>query len=129
LTSHEAFDYDKFMPKFTCQAEVHGAIYIIRTSGYLDESGGRVIVEAVEEAFPKGFRNFVLNFKGSPVINSQGIAQIIELTEIVVDEKKGSLAFVGLNELTAGVFKMVGLLKVGKAFPDETLAINELKIV
>lgn len=79
--------------------------------------------KAVEEAFPQGFRNFVLNFEHSPVINSQGIAQLIEITEIVVDEKKGRIAYVGLNDLTRNVFKMVGLLKIGAAFPNEETAI------
>ncbi len=115
------------MPTFTCQDEAQGTICIIRTSGYLDEAGGQVLSETIGKWLPKGIRHFVLNFKGSPVINSQGIARLIELTEVVVDEKKGGLAFVGLNELTMGVFRMVGLLKVGQAFPDEASAIEELK--
>jgi len=68
----------------------------------------------------------MLNFMGSPVINSQGIAQLIELTEIIIDEKKGKVAFVGLNELTLSVFRMVGLLKMGTAYPDENSAIENL---
>lgn len=114
------------MPTFTCQAEARGTICLIRTNGYLDEAGGRVLAETVGQWLPKGIRHFVLNFTGSPVINSQGIAQLIELAEIVVDEKKGGLAFVGLNELTMGVFRMVGLLKVGQAFPDEASALEDL---
>ncbi len=112
------------MSAFSCQTTLNGNVCIIRSSGYLDESGGGAVRKAVEDAFPKGVQNFILNFTGSPVINSQGIAQIIELTEIVVDEKNGKLAFVGLNELTLGVFKMVGLLKIGKAFPDEAAALK-----
>lgn len=114
------------MPPFTCQADSQGTVCIVRSSGYLDEQGGQMIRETVEKWFPKGFRHFVLNFKGSPVINSQGIAQIIELTEIVVEERKGGLAYVGLNELTMGVFRMVGLLKIGQAYPDEASAIAAL---
>lgn len=111
------------MGQFTCTGEASGAAFIIRSSGYLDEDGGIAMRKAVEEAFPKGFRNFVLNFEHSPVINSQGIAQLIEITEIVVDEKKGKLAYVGLNDLTMNVFKMVGLLKMGTAFPSEEAAV------
>lgn len=111
------------MSSFTCAGEARGTAFVIRSSGYLDENGGATMRKAVEDAFPKGFRNFVLNFTNSPVINSQGIAQLIEITEIVVDEKKGRLAYVGLNDLTMNVFKMVGLLKMGTAFPGEDAAI------
>ncbi|HOY65577.1 MAG TPA: STAS domain-containing protein [Candidatus Ozemobacteraceae bacterium] len=111
------------MSAFSCSGEARGGVYLLRTSGYLDESGGGALQKAVEETFPKGFRNFVLNFTGSPVINSQGIAHLIEIAEIIIDEKKGRLAFTGLNDLTMNVFKMVGLLKMGSAFPTEDAAV------
>jgi anti-anti-sigma factor len=114
------------MPPFTVQTEFQGNVCIVRSQGYLDENGGAAIRKAVEEGFPRGVVNFVLNFAGSPVINSQGIAQLIEMTEIVIDEKKGKLGYVGLNELTHGVFKMVGLLKMGKAYSEESVAVKDL---
>jgi anti-anti-sigma factor len=112
------------MPPFTCETAKENDIVIVRSNGYLDEKGGAAVRKAVEEAFEKGFQKFVLNFAGSPVINSPGIAQLLELTEIIVDERKGQLSFVGLNELTMGVFKMVGLLNSGKAFPNEAGALK-----
>lgn len=110
--------------EYKCTGEARGTAFVLRSFGYLDENGGVAMRKAVEDAFPKGFRNFVLNFEGSPVINSQGIAQLIEITEIVVDEKKGKLAYTGLNDLTMNVFKMVGLLKMGTAFPTEDAAVG-----
>lgn len=75
-----------------------------------------------DEAFSKGFQKIILNFSQAPVINSTGVAQIIELVEVLVDERKGSVIFVGLSELTSGVFKMVGLLKMGKVLETEAEA-------
>lgn len=115
------------MPTFTCKDEAKGSVCIIRTCGYLDENGGQILFETAEKWFSKGFRHFIFNFNESPVINSQGIAKIIELTEIIVYEKKGALAFVGLNELTNSVFRMMGLLKIGHAYPDESSALEDLK--
>ncbi|GAB4267125.1 MAG: hypothetical protein Kow0029_01400 [Candidatus Rifleibacteriota bacterium] len=114
------------MTNFTLKTEKNNGIYIIRTNDYLDESGGSILFEAVQKALAEGFQKFILDLSESPVINSQGIAQIIEICEIVVDEKSGELAFVGLSELTMGVFKMVGLLQMGDAYPSEEEAIEEL---
>jgi len=112
------------MPPFTCDTAKEGDIYVIRANGYLDDKGGAAVRKAVEDAFVKGFQKFVLNFAGSPVISSPGIAQLLELAEIIVDERKGQMAFTGLNELTMGVFKMVGLLGSGQAFPTEAEALK-----
>jgi anti-anti-sigma factor len=114
------------MTNFSLVSEKKDGVYIIRSNGYVDEHGGAVLFEAVQKALPEGFQKFILDLRESPVINSQGIAQIIEISEIIVDEKSGDLAFVGLSELTMGVFKMVGLLQMGDAFPSEKEALEFL---
>ena len=114
------------MTNFSLQTDKTDGVYIIRSNGYLDEKGGAVLFEAVQNALPEGYQKFILNLTDSPVINSQGIAQIIEISEIIVDEKSGELAFVGLSELTMGVFKMVGLLQMGDFYPSESEALEVL---
>lgn len=107
------------MSNFSITTANKNGVYIVRPCGYVDEHGGAAVFAAVQKALPEGYQKFILNLADSPVINSQGIAQIIELAEIIVDEKNGELAFVGLSELTNGVFKMVGLLQMGEAYPAE----------
>lgn len=114
------------MTNFSIKTDNKNGIYIIRSNGYLDEHGGAAVFAAVQQALPEGYQRFILNLHESPVINSQGIAQIIELCEIIVDEKNGEIAFVGLSELTSGVFKMVGLLQMGDAYPDEAHALEQM---
>ncbi len=114
------------MTNFTITTENKNGIFIIRSNGYLDENGGEIVFNAVQQAIPEGYQKFILNLQHSPVINSQGIAQIIELCEIVVDEKNGLVAFVGLSELTSGVFKMVGLLQMGDDYADEQEALEQM---
>ncbi len=111
------------MTNFSLKTEKKDGIFIIRSNGYLDEKGGAILFEALQKALPEGYQKYILDLTESPVINSQGIAQIIEISEIIVDEKSGELAFVGLSELTSGVFKMVGLLQMGEAYPSEADAI------
>lgn len=111
---------------FTCFQIEKGDILIVRSQGYLDDRGGLVVRQAVEASFARGFQKFVLNVAGSPVINSMGVAQILELVENILDQRHGTIAYCGLNELTNGVFKMVGLIKLGSAHPTEDAAIAAL---
>lgn len=111
------------MSTFTVDTVERGDVLIVRATGYLDDRGGAILQSAVMEALTKGFQQVVFNFSAAPVINSQGISHIIELVEIVIDEKNGELAFVGLNELTCGVFKMVGLLRMAESYSTEEEAV------
>ncbi len=115
------------MSNFTISTDNSNDIFIVRSSGYLDENGGAAVFEAVQKNLPSECHKVILNLKDSPVINSQGIAQLIELSEIIVDDKGGELAFVGLSDLTYGVFKMVGLLQMGNPFESEAEAIEAMR--
>lgn len=114
------------MPEFMLQSEVRGPCLILRPQGYLDAAAGEKLKQACIEALGKGIRKVVLNLAGSPVINSTGIAQILEMSEILVDEHCGSLVICGLSELTQSVFKMVGLLTPEIHCVDETEALARL---
>lgn len=112
------------MDQFKCETAKENEVFIIRTDGYFNESAGLAVRKAIEEAFESGFLKFVLNVSKSPVINSPGVAQLIEIAEIMVEERNCRMAYVGLTELTKGLFKMVGLLKLGTSFPDEDAAVK-----
>ncbi|MBF0406629.1 MAG: STAS domain-containing protein [Candidatus Riflebacteria bacterium] len=111
---------------FLCNVEKTKDVFIVRTTGYLNETGGDALKQSFEEGFSLGFQKFLINFSGTPVINSLGISKVLEIAEMVVEDRNGKLAFCGLNELTSGVFKMVGLLKMGAAFDSEQETLNFL---
>ncbi|MBU1107860.1 MAG: STAS domain-containing protein [Candidatus Riflebacteria bacterium] len=115
------------MSNFTIKTEQNDNFFIVRSNGYLDEHGGAIVFSAVDKDLPAECTKVILNLKESPVINSQGIAQIIELSEIIVDDKSGEVAFVGLSDLTYGVFKMVGLLQMGNPYDSEAEAIAAMR--
>ncbi len=114
------------MAEFNLQTETRGGCLILRPHGYLDAGGGEAIKQACVDALAKGIRKVVLNLSGSPVINSTGVAQILEMTEILVDDHAGALGLTGLSELTQSVLKMVGLLTPEIHFASEEDAIAKL---
>ena len=111
------------MAEFKCEIQERPPFVIARPVGYLDEVNGKALLAAFDEPFHKGIRKFVLNLSRTPVINSQGITQILELVEAVLYEHKGQLALVGLSELYVDVFEVVGILKLVQLFPDEESAL------
>ena len=101
-------------------------VFFIRTSGYIDNEAGEKILEAMNEGFGLGARKFLVNFQASPVINSQGVSAIFQLSEQIVDFRKGRLTFVGLSQTTMMVFRNTGLLEVAGSVTTEPEALKEL---
>lgn len=114
------------MASIVIKTELIGDVCVLRPCGYVDEKGGAKLVQAAEEMLGKEIQKILIDFSEAPVINSTGISQIIELAEIIVDEKGGDLAYCGLSELAASVFKMVGLLQMGESYKDEKEALENL---
>lgn len=114
------------MTNFSSQAEMIETVFVIRPSGYLDEAGGKALRTAFNEPLQRGCQKFLINLAGTPVINSQGITQILEICEAVIFEQKGSLALVGLSELYTDVFEVVGIMQLVTVYSDEAAALKEL---
>lgn len=112
---------------FTCTTRQEGDCYIIRPSGYLDQVAGKAVRAFFEPPLGQGVRKFILNLEGSPVINSQGITQLLELVETLQYDFKATLALVGLSNLHLDVFHVIGILKLVQVFPDEGAALQGLK--
>jgi len=112
--------------EFICDTSQEGDVFILRCQGYLDDQGGVTLLQTAEKIYQKGAQKIVINFSATPVVNSPGLAALLQLAETVVEERQGKLALCGLNELTNSVFKMVGLLKLSRALPSEKEAIAAL---
>lgn len=98
------------MSELTCQTETLGArIVVVRTTGYIDDDGGEKIRKVVESFVEKGETRFLFNLGGSPIVNSTGIACILELIEQVVYERNGQIHFCNLAPAVLTVFKMMGV--------------------
>ena len=59
---------------------------ILRTEGYINNTGGEKIAQECYKMLDDGIRTFILNLAKSPIVNSVGIAVLIELIERVKED-------------------------------------------
>src|SRR4030042_6232346 len=81
---------------------------ILCTEGYINNTGGEKIAEECYKLLDGGIKRFILNLAKSPIVNSVGIAVLIELIERVrEDGEKG--VFCNCTPVIAKTFKIMGL--------------------
>jgi len=104
---------------FNLSSELNGNALIIKTSGYINNSGG----EQIAEEFYKHKNNItkvVMDLKESKVVNSIGISYLIEIIE-KLNEKNGKLFFTNLDPTIEKTFNIMGLFQ----FAEKTESVDE----
>ena len=91
---------------------------IVRTNGYINNLGAERIEQEIDSLITQGFKNFVINFEKSPIINSMGSSILIGVIEKTI-EIKGQLAFSNLTEVNAETMEIMGLTQYARIFPTE----------
>lgn len=116
------------MAEFTITTEVKQQPHavLIRSVGYFNDAGGDKLRTIIQGLVEKGERTFVFNLQGSPVVNSIGISCILDSTEMITTEVQGTVVFCGLTKAVAEAFKLVGILKLYRAFDTEDAALDSL---
>jgi len=99
---------------------------IIYTEGYINNIGGEEIAKQFNIMFNEGIRKFLLNLKGSTIINSIGISILIEMIEKIVAEK-GVLFFCNLTPVIERTFEIMGLAQYTKIYKTEEEALNQFE--
>ena len=98
---------------FNLLAELHDKTLVIKTEGYINNTGGEKIVQ--EFAKHSDINKLVLNLEGSKVVNSIGISHLIEIIE-KLNQSNGKLVFTNLDPTIEKTFTIMGLFQfAGKA--------------
>ncbi|RCK81404.1 MAG: hypothetical protein OZSIB_2273 [Candidatus Ozemobacter sibiricus] len=113
------------MPEFSVTTEIRDQprVVIVRTVGYIDDHAGEKIKKVVQALMEKGEKNFLFSFGGSPVINSTGIACLLEVCEEIGFSLQGKVAFCCLSKAIAEVFRMMGITSVYQIYDQEESAL------
>lgn len=94
--------------EFNLTSELHDKTLVIKTEGYINNTGGEKIVNEFEKH--SDINKLILNLENSKVVNSIGISHLIEVIERL-NQTSGKLVFTNLDPTIEKTFTIMGLFQ------------------
>jgi anti-anti-sigma factor len=106
---------------FNLVSELHDKTLVIKTEGYINNSGG----EKIAQEFSKhnNVNKLILNLENSKVVNSMGISHLIEVIEKIT-QANGKLIFTNLDPTIEKTFTIMGLFQFAEKADTVETALN-----
>jgi anti-anti-sigma factor len=106
---------------FNLVSELHDKALVIKTEGYINNSGG----EKIAQEFSKhnDVNKLILNLENSKVVNSMGISHLIEVIEKIT-QANGKLIFTNLDPTIEKTFTIMGLFQFAEKADTVETALN-----
>jgi anti-anti-sigma factor len=106
---------------FNLVSELHDKTLVIKTEGYINNSGG----ENIAQEFSKhnNVNKLILNLENSKVVNSMGISHLIEVIENL-NQSGGKLVFTNLDPTIEKTFTIMGLFQFAEKADTVESALN-----
>lgn len=96
-------------------------VLVIKTEGYINNSGGEKILEEFEKHFKNDISKVLIDIEKSKVVNSIGISFLIEIIE-KLNGAGGKLYFTNLDSSIEKTFTIMGLFQ----FADKVDSVGEI---
>lgn len=106
---------------FNLISELHDKTLVIKTEGYINNSGGEMI--AREFSKHNDIKKLILNLENSKVVNSMGISHLIEVIEKIT-QVNGKLVFTNLDPTIEKTFTIMGLFQFAEKADTVETALN-----
>ncbi len=103
---------------FTVECESSQPYPIIRIKGYCNAEAGQEIIKTVEGTLRTGKVRLVMDFSTCDLINSPGIAAIMEVTFRIKDDFRGDIVISGLDPMKESLLRMAGVFPVAQTAKD-----------
>jgi anti-anti-sigma factor len=111
---------------FQLAAEQHGNVAVIRVEGYFGEKAGKQLLWEASRFFQADLTRFVLDFSTCDYINSIGLANLMDVTLKIVDDRQGRVFLAGVNQLMIDVINISGIDEFAEYAPDAPTALRLL---
>ncbi len=111
--------------KFEVTVRREPSYAVIYTDGYINNTGGEKIAEECYKLLDDGVKRLILNLAKSPIVNSVGIAVLIELIERVREDGE-KIVFCNCTPVIAKTFKIMGLTQYAEIHSDEKSALSSI---
>ena len=96
---------------------------VLMVVGYINNAVGEQIATACYELIEEGVTKLVINLQQCKLINSRGVAYLIEVIE-KVEDLGGSVGFCNIAPTMAKTFKSMGLLQTSSIYGNEGEALK-----
>jgi len=116
----------KMYQKFSFTSVSHSDVEILTLSGYLEELAGQQLKEFVEMKLEDGITEFGINFCAIKLINSPGVASLLDIGSSIVDDYAGNLVVWGFDSHNFSVMEMAGFFFVANQVENEAEGIEFL---
>ena len=95
---------------FDLTSDLKNDVLVIKTEGYINNTGGEKIANEFEKYFNEGTTKVLIDIENSKVVNSIGISFLIEIIE-KLNGKDGKLYFTNLDPSIEKTFTIMGLFQ------------------
>ncbi|MFH1068293.1 MAG: STAS domain-containing protein [Candidatus Glassbacteria bacterium] len=99
---------------------------VLYTDGYINNTGGEKIAQECYKLLDEGIKIFILNLAKSPIVNSVGIAVLIELIERVREDGE-KVIFCNCTPVISKTFKIMGLTQYAELYDNEKEALANIR--
>jgi anti-anti-sigma regulatory factor len=112
--------------QFSFVSETQGQIELLRLKGYLEDTGGTTLKAHVQKCLDTGISRFAFDFSAIELISSPGVAALLDISGIVVDDFAGQITVWGLDKHHSVVLEMSGLFFMAQQVANEAEAMTAL---
>jgi anti-anti-sigma regulatory factor len=112
---------------FSFHKESIGNIRLIRLKGYLEDTGSVSLKAYIQECLDANISLFAFDFSEIDLISSPGVAALLDIGGIVVDDFAGNIAAWGIDKHHSAILEMSGLFFLLNLVSNEEEAITWLK--
>ena len=107
-------------------SKILGNVAVINAPSYVNNQAAEAIAEEGNQLLGEGIVHLILNLAESKMVNSVGIAIIIEIIDNAT-QKGGSLNFCCVSPTIEKTFKIMGLKQLAGIYADESSALASIE--
>jgi len=103
-----------------------GSWLIVTPAGYLNDQAGATLNTVFKTSDLSGIKVVLFDFGETVIVNSQGIACLLDNCDALIEEHQVKIAFCRMPQLVKEAFSLVGLLEMASTHGTEQEARSAL---
>ena len=102
-------------------------IPVLQIAGYFNAELGVKVTAMVDTLLQKGKNRIVIDLSQCKVVNSPGLASMIDLSFKVIDDFQGKVVIAGVDQLKINIFTTAGLFPLAGTAANAPEACKKIK--